>query len=117
MQVIRQYERISGNWEKYFKRLLVQKHRDGLTVEQVLEILEKQNYKCALSGVPLTCQLKIGTICKTNASFDRIRAGEEYNKDNVQLVCSIVNSWRSNSDLTEFIWFCEQITNNQKRKE
>ena len=44
MQVKRQYERISGNWEKYFKRLLAQKYRDGLKLEEVLAVLKKQNY-------------------------------------------------------------------------
>jgi hypothetical protein len=64
MQVMRQYERISGNWEKYFKRLLAQKYRDGLTLDDVMIILRRQNYKCALSGVPLTCKLKQGVKYK-----------------------------------------------------
>jgi predicted nucleic acid-binding Zn ribbon protein len=110
MQVKRQYERISGNWEKYFKRLLSQKYRQGLTVPIVLEILKRQNYLCALSGVPLTCTLKQGIKYKTNASFDRIIPGKDYSPENTQLVCSVVNSWRSDTDLEEFIWYCKQIT-------
>lgn len=114
---MRQYERISGNWEKYFKRLLAQKYRDGLTLDDVMIILRRQNYKCALSGVPLTCKLKQGVKYKTNASFDRIVPGEAYSVNNVQLVCSVVNSWRSDTDLAEFIWFCKQVTITQEGKE
>lgn len=117
MQVKRQYERISGNWEKYFKRLLSQKYRDGLTLEDVLYILKKQNYRCALSGEPLTCLLKQGVKYKTNASLDRIDAGGPYSKDNLQLVCSVVNSWRADTDLAEFILFCKKVTKWQERKE
>ncbi len=117
MQVKRQYERISGNWEKYFKRLLAQKYRDGLKLEEVLLKLKQQDYKCALSGEPLTCILKQGTKYKTNASFDRIDAGGPYSIDNLQLVCSVVNSWRADTDLAEFILFCKKVTAWQERLE
>ena len=114
MQVGRQYERISGNFDKYFKRLLTAKRRGTLTVENVLDILKRQNYKCALSGVELTCQLKQGTKFMRNASFDRIEAGGEYTPENVQLVCASLNSWRSNVTLEEFIWFCKQVAETHK---
>lgn len=114
MEVGRQYLRISGNFEKYFKRLLTAKRRGTLTVENVLEILKRQNYNCALSGVELTCQLQQGTKFMRNASFDRIEAGGEYTPDNVQLVCAALNSWRSNVSLPEFIWFCKQVAETHK---
>jgi len=117
MQVRRQYERISGNWEKYFKRLLAQKYRDGLKLEEVLVVLKAQDYKCSLSGEPLTCTLKQGVKYKTNASFDRIDAGGPYSIDNLQLVCSVVNSWRADTDLAEFIVFCKKVAAWQERKE
>lgn len=105
-----QYKLISGNWSRYFSRLVAQKKRESLSVDDLLDLLEKQDGKCALSGVELTCQLEVGKKFKTNASIDRIEAGGPYIKDNVQLVCSALNSWRGDTDLREFVWWCKQVT-------
>ncbi len=107
----KQYKKISGNWYRYCARLLGRrKGRGDLTINQLLELLKQQDYKCALSGVDLTCQLEKGVKCKTNASLDRIKAGEPYTMENIQFVCAAVNSWRADTDLDEFIWFCKKIT-------
>lgn len=107
----KQYHKISGNWKKYLQRLLYcnGRKRDSLTVESLLEILEKQDYKCALSGVELTCQLEVGKDFLTNASVDRIEAGGPYIKENIQLVCKVLNKFRVNTDLEEFIWWCKKV--------
>ena len=106
-----QYSYISGNWKRYLTRLCCRSHkRTDLTVEQLLEILETQNYKCALSGVDLTCQLEKGKINLTNASIDRIEAGGPYKKENVQLVCAVLNSFRKNTPLQEYIWWCKKVS-------
>lgn len=112
-----QYKNISGNWDRYFARLCCRPHkREALSKEDCKEILERQKGKCALSGVELTCQLEKGKKFKTNASLDRINAGGPYTKDNVQLVCSALNSWRSDTDLNEFIWWCSQVTQHQEKE-
>lgn len=113
----KQYERISGNWLKYCARLASFHNRklDGLTKYDLLEILEKQNYKCALSGISLTCLLGNGNI-KTNASVDRIDAGGPYIKENIQMVCVILNKFRVNTSVEEFLWWCKTVTNYQERE-
>ncbi len=116
MTVKAQYKRISGNWERYFNRLLIHGRKQTLTREDLLNQLEKQKGLCALSGIPLTCQLEQGKRFSTNASIDRIKAGEEYSPTNIQLVCSALNSFRKDTQLDEFIWFCEQVTNYQKER-
>lgn len=117
MSVESQYKRISGNWGRYFNRLLIHGRKNTLTQEILLKQLEKQKGLCALSGVPLTCMLEKGKRFSTNASIDRIKAGEDYSPENIQLVCTALNSFRKDTQLDEFIWFCEQVTNYQKRKE
>lgn len=114
-----QYKKISGNWHKYFLRLIQTHNRknDGLTVEDLLFLLEKQEGRCALSGIKLTCLLEKGTVFKTNASLDRIEPGGPYVKENIQLVCRALNSWRTDTNLAEFIWWCKQVTNFQEGKE
>lgn len=110
-----QYKEISGNWDRYLLRLL--RKRPQLSVDILKKVLKRQNGKCAISGVPLTCKLEVGTKCKTNASIDRIVAGKEYSIDNIQLVCAAVNSWRADTDLQDFIWWCKQVTLWQENKE
>lgn len=114
----RQYERISGDWVRYFNRLNRRtSKRPLLTTQHLLDQLEKQKGLCALSGITLTCTLEQGKKFKTNASIDRIRAGEDYTPENIQLVCSALNSWRSDTDLQDFIWFCKKVTEYQESKE
>lgn len=105
-----QYKEISGNWLRYFSRLVNQKERYDLTASILLDVLEEQNGLCALSGVTLTCILEKGSICKTNASIDRIVAGGPYTKDNIQLVCRALNLWRGDTDLMEFIEWCHKVS-------
>ena len=78
---------------------------------------KEQNGKCALSGEELTCLLTKGSICKTNASIDRIVAGGPYTKDNIQLVCRALNSWRGDTDLMEFIEWCRKVVQYQDEEE
>jgi hypothetical protein len=110
-----QYKYISGNWQRYFSRLVNRSRgRAELTVEELLEVLENQDYKCALSGVELTCKLEKGTVFKTNASIDRIEAGGPYIKENIQLVCRALNSWRGDTPVEEFIWWCKRVADKSR---
>ena len=106
-----QYKKISGNWVRYASRLLYFKgrKRDQLTREDILRQLEKQNYKCALTGKELTCVLQKGTVSKTNASIDRIIAGGPYTPENIQMVCKAVNLWRGNTPIAEFVDWCRAV--------
>ena len=72
-------------------------------------VLEDQNGLCALSGIELTCKLEKGTKFLTNASIDRIEAGGPYIKENIQLVCTVLNKWRGDTDLQEYIWWYKKV--------
>lgn len=106
-----QYQRISGNWHRYCQRLLycAGRRRDNLTIEVLLAQLERQNYRCALSGELLTCRLEKGTVCPTNASIDRKIAGGPYSADNIQLVCRALNHWRADTPIPEFVEWCRRV--------
>jgi len=105
-----QYEKISGNWNRYFVRLCARSfNRGGLSPSTLIKILEKQNGKCALSGVELTCVLQKGIISKTNASIDRIDPKGEYTLENIQLVCAVINKFRIDTPLEEFKEWCRKV--------
>lgn len=107
-----QYKKISGSWPKYLQKLLYfhGRHKEGLRLEDLISILEAQNYKCALSGDPLTCLREKGTQFWNNASIDRINAGGSYTKDNIQLVCRAVNGLRRDMSVDEFRTWCHKVT-------
>jgi predicted nucleic acid-binding Zn ribbon protein len=104
------YRRENGDWKIYFKYLLSKGRRENLTPEILEELLEKQDYKCALSGIELTCIKQRGVRIKTNASIDRINAGGEYNTNNIQLVCAAINSFRQDTTVDDFINWCKRVT-------
>ena len=112
-----QYKEISGNWRRYCARLLYYggRKRDKLSVETLLAQLEKQDYLCALSGVPLTCDLKKGTISSTNASVGRIIAGGPYTADNIQLVCRALKHWRADTSVPDFVEWCRKVVQHHER--
>ena len=105
----KRYEREDNDWYKYFRHLLSKKKESDLTVAQLIGKIAEQDYKCALSGVELTCVRERGNIIQTNASIDRINAGKEYNYENIQIVCRAVNSFRGNMSVEEFINWCNKV--------
>jgi hypothetical protein len=113
----RQYALITGNWEKYYGRLCLPSfQRTLLSKHDCRGLLKAQNYKCALTGVELTCILEKGTVCKTNASIDRIDPKGAYTKNNVQLVCAVINKLRIDMSVDEFINWCTKVSDYAIRK-
>ena len=109
-----------GDWEWYFKGIINgREDRKNITPEFLKTLLEKQDHRCALSGVKMTCTKVIGdskTIW-TNASIDRIIPEKGYNVENVQLVCRAVNSFRNNMEVNDFINWCNRVTYHALQKQ
>jgi hypothetical protein len=104
-----QYKKISGNWERYFSRLMARKRRENISRDDLLDLLERQGGRCALTGEVLTCKLEKGVVCPTNASIDRIDAGGPYTKENIQLVCVAMNKLRLDKSIEEFVAWCRKV--------
>lgn len=116
-KVKRRYERENHDWQAYFKHLLSKKKDSSLTVDQLIYKIADQDYKCALSGVELTCYHVRGKVVPTNASLDRINPGKEYNYDNVQIVCRATNNFRADTSVDEYIDWCIKVAFHAIRKE
>ena len=116
-KVNRRYERENGDWVAYFKHLLSKKEKTDLTPRKLINLLKKQEYRCALTGTPLTCERTRGVTSRTNASIDRISAGGVYNRRNIQLVCRAVNSFRGDMTVNEFINWSKKVTYHAIRKQ
>lgn len=100
-----------ARWIK--KHLLGLKKRINITLDDLYCIGESQNWRCALSGIKMTFG-KGGEA--TNISVDRIQAGGEYSPENIRLVCSAINKFRSNLKTEDFIYFCKCVANHNKKE-
>lgn len=118
---IKETSKISGDWTAFFK-LLIRKKKSAykesftLTIEDLLEVLQSQNGKCALTGRDLQCRLVPGIPSPENASIDRIVAGGPYSKGNVQLICRDVNNFRNDTPLKNFIHICTLVAQTAAKK-
>lgn len=112
-----------NNIEKFFTGLLngckgrarrSKNFNFDLTLEQVLDLYEKQNHKCALSGLEMTTIKGSGHLI-LNASIDRIDPGKDYSISNIRLICNHVNMMRSNLSDEELLMFCKNILDNANK--
>jgi hypothetical protein len=106
----------NGHWGNFFKQLLaVNTARLKLTQDDLIDVLMKQNRRCALTGQFLTCIRGQGFVA-TNASIDRIIPGGPYTLENIQLVCAAVNQWRGVLPIEEFIRWCQLVVVNRSKQ-
>jgi hypothetical protein len=84
-----------------------------LTKEDVVDLWNAQNGKCALSGVLMTHQ-RDGTYGdrkkkEFNASIDRINPNGPYVRQNVQLVANRINTMKHTLSQDMFMWWIKNI--------
>lgn len=103
-------EWVSGNWKRYLNRLAKSdRSRHELSTQDLLDVLNAQGGRCALTGVKMTNILVEGRRVWTNASVDRIVSGGPYIRSNIQLVCAAVNGFRSQMSVEEFREWCRLV--------
>lgn len=73
-----------------------------LTIEFIGDLLEAQENKCALSGLPICA--KEGT-----ASLDRIDSSRGYTPDNVQWLHKDVNMMKRHYSQDYFVMLCQKV--------
>ena len=85
-----------------------------LDKEYVLDLFNRQNHKCALSNIDMTYFVGGRGKVNTNISIDRINPKIGYTKENVQLVCCIINTMKNNSTMEDFIKYCKLVIDNDR---
>lgn len=84
--------------------------------EYLAELLEKQNMKCALSGIDLcVSNYSLGSKRgreESTISLDRIDSSKGYIEGNVQWVHKSINIMKSTLTQEEFIMFCKLVADN-----
>lgn len=82
----------------------------GFNIDLVylLELYEKQQGLCALSGVEMTYLAGKGRV-NTNISIDRIDSAVGYVRGNVQFVCDVVNRMKQDLPQSEMFIWCRRV--------
>lgn len=88
--------------------------RRGATIKpsDLAELYEKQEKRCALTGVELTFIHGQGIVW-TNASLDRIDASKGYDLGNIRLVTYAANVARNSMSDSAFTAFCRRFLQHQ----
>ena len=100
------FKDITGSkWYTIKRGALIRNLSFNITKEDVWRAFEKQNKKCALSGLPLS-------FLDGSASVDRINNSLGYETNNIQIVHTDINAMRSDYSVDYFIKMCKQVANN-----
>ncbi len=85
-----------------------------ITINDIQNLLEKQNYRCALSNIPIKCGWYVNkkniNFIPTTASLDRIDSKQGYTMDNIQWIHKDINKMKTNLDQKYFITLCSAIS-------
>ena len=113
--------RISASYESYLRNLYShsmssvkagKRNKEivwDITPEDVIRLWEKQDGRCALSGVYLTHHKDGSGYKDHNASIDRISGEEGYTYQNTQLVCFRINLMKHTLSEDLFNWWIKTI--------
>lgn len=96
----------------YWREIYLGALERGLAIlvssKEAFVLLEKQKFKCALSGVPIKLP-KDSTDIQT-ASLDRIDSAGDYSQSNLQWVHRDVNYMKNVFSTEHFVNFCRLVT-------
>lgn len=84
-----------------------------ITIDDIANIMEKQNSKCALCGLDISFKDN-EKLSNSLASIDRINSLNGYTKDNIQLVLKDINMMKQSYSQEKFIELCCYVAENFK---
>lgn len=101
-------------WNTIVKGAIARKFEIVISFNYVEELLEKQNFKCALTGIDLVLpknHIDLDAGLK-NLSLDRIDSTKGYIEGNVRWVHKWINTMRLDFTDIEFIYLCSKVAEN-----
>ena len=87
-----------------------------ITLKDITDLYKLQKGLCALTEIPMTFEATERTansehiLNKWNISVDRMDSKKEYTKDNIQLVCAIINRMKTTMTVNELLLLCGAIS-------
>ena len=86
----------------------------NIKMDDVAELIQKQNFKCALSGWDISFP-ETGVPQKCDASIDRIDSKKGYSIENIQITHKTINMIKNKYDNDFFIYVCKSVSKNANR--
>lgn len=96
-------------WRKIVKNAAMRGYAFNLTPEEVWEIYEQQDRRCAFTNLPVEFFPDSNRVYRQTASLDRIDSSLGYVKGNIQIVHKVVNQMKSYLTDGEFVAFCNEV--------
>lgn len=111
-KVYKGYKDLGGQqWSRIKHQAKMRNLNVDITIKDAWELFEKQDRKCALSGLPIELKSNYkGVESNNTASLDRIDNSNGYTIDNVQWVHKIINIMRNRLSVDEFIMYCRKVS-------
>ncbi len=102
--------RTPASYLSYLRRKIAGRNRPAtVTVQNLEEMWDLQQGRCALTGWNMTFTLGQGRVT-TNCSIDRIDSSLGYHPENVWLVCQAANVAKNDLSMDEFLHLCRSVT-------
>lgn len=101
-------------WHAYKNSAKIRNIEFLISIKEAWNQLEKQNFKCALTGVTIGFGKNDKDVKNNTASLDRINSNVGYTLNNIQWVHKVVNiNLKKNLDEDELKKWCKLITQNK----
>jgi len=97
---------LKGQFTYYLRKAKDRRHSTDLEEDYLVDLWNRQDGNCAISGIPLRLRNLTGRSTLDAASLDRIDSGKGYVKGNVQFIAYGLNLAKnsfSNDEFTEFL--------------
>lgn len=98
------------------KRAKARELEFALTADDIVEMLEEQDGRCALSGIPFDAETRLGHRRPYKPSIDRVDSSRGYLRDNVRLVCVAINYALGDWGEAVLVHLAERIVATRKMK-
>ena len=106
---------IRASYFQQMKRSAEKRNIDfALTIEEAWDLYQRQNNKCALTGLPISFG-RVHYPNETNASPDRIDSNQGYYADNLQWVLKDINLMKRCFNNEYFIRLCNLVAQQHPR--
>jgi len=105
------YRSLSGDqWHRIIKGAKIRNLEFSIEIKDAWKQYEKQNQRCALTGIEIKLVSNYSTNRKDNtASLDRIDNNIGYTIDNIQWVHKIINRMRRHHKVSDFVYWCRKV--------
>lgn len=109
-RTIRQKKNYEDNKLKHLIKFAKRRAKDNnldfnINEEYLTELLNKQQNKCAISNFVFENSGPLGV------SIDKIDPNKGYTKDNIHLICCIINRMKTDIKLEDFKLYCKAVAN------